>query len=55
MAVAQILISEFGMRERGRGASIGAIAGLVSHTKGFNLSLGDHESAIRCVERALEG
>jgi hypothetical protein len=54
MAQAQALISELGMREIGRGASIGAVANLVSTAKGFDLSLGEPESAVRCVGRALD-
>jgi hypothetical protein len=54
MMVAQALISELGMRETDRGASIGAIAALVSRAKGFDLSLGDHASAVKCVDRALD-
>jgi hypothetical protein len=53
MSVAQALISELGMREIDRGASIGAVAGLVSRAKCFDLSLGDHDSAVKCVDRAL--
>ncbi len=54
MAVAQALISELGMREVDRGASIGAVAALVSRAKGFDLSLGDHDTAVKCIDRALD-
>jgi hypothetical protein len=54
IAVAQALVSEMGLREISRGASIGAVAALVNRAKGFDLSLGDHETAVRCVERALD-
>jgi hypothetical protein len=54
LAVAQALISELGMREIDRGASIGAVAALVSRAKGFDLSLGDHDTAVKCVDRALD-
>jgi hypothetical protein len=54
MAVAQTLISELGMRAVDRGAPIGAIARMVSRAKGFDLSLGEHEGAVRCVDRALD-
>jgi hypothetical protein len=53
LGLAQALMSEMGLREIGRRASIGAVAGFVSRTRGFELSLGDHESAVRCVDRAL--
>jgi hypothetical protein len=54
MMVAQALIPELGMRESGRGVSIGAIAALVSRTRGFDLSLGDHPNAVKCIDRALD-
>ena len=54
-AVAQALISEVGMRGIDRGAPIAAIARMVSHAKGFDLSLGDHDGAIRCIDRTLDG
>jgi hypothetical protein len=54
MMVAQALISELGMRTTDRGASIGAIAALVSRAKGFDLSLGDHDSAVKCIDLALD-
>jgi hypothetical protein len=53
LGLAQALMSEMGLREVGRRASIGAIAGFVNRTRGFELSLGDHESAVRCVDHAL--
>jgi hypothetical protein len=54
MMVAQALISELGMRDMDRGASIGAVATLVGRAKGFDLSLGDHYSAMTCIDRALD-
>jgi hypothetical protein len=54
MMVAQTLISELGMRGTDRGAPIAAIAVMVSRAKGFDLSLGDHAGAIRCIDRALD-
>jgi hypothetical protein len=54
MAVAKALVSELGLREFGRGASIAAIAALVSRAKGFDLSLGDHVTAVKCIDRALD-
>ncbi len=55
MMVAQALISEMGMREIDRGVSIGAIAALVSRCNGYDLSLGDPEGAVTCIDRALDG
>jgi hypothetical protein len=54
IAVAETLVSELRHRETGIGPSLGAVAQLVSKTKGFDLSLGDHTSAIRCIDRALQ-
>ena len=54
LAVAQAVISELGLRETGRSASIGAVARLVSRTRLYDLSLGEHESAVECIERALD-
>jgi serine kinase of HPr protein (carbohydrate metabolism regulator) len=54
MMLAQALISEMGVRDIDRGASIGAIAALISHAKGFDLSLGDHDSAVKCINRTLD-
>lgn len=53
MAVAQKLTSEVGLRATGRGASIGAVAGLARRAQGFELLLGDHETALRSIESAL--
>jgi hypothetical protein len=54
MMVAQALISELGMRGTDRGASIGSIAALVSRAKCFDLSLGDHDRAVKCIDRTLD-
>lgn len=54
MMVAQALISELGMRDRDRGTSIGAVASLVARARGFDLSLGDHDSAMKCINHALD-
>jgi hypothetical protein len=54
LGVAQAMIAELGLRETGRSASIGAVARLVSNTKVYDLSLGDHDRAVKCVERALD-
>jgi hypothetical protein len=54
LALSQGLLSEFGLRDAGRGAAIGAVARLASTTKGYDLSLGDHETAVKCIDRALD-
>lgn len=53
ITVAEMLVSELGRRDAGTGASLAAIAKLVSRAKGFDLSLGDHASAIACIEGAI--
>ena len=53
-ALVRSLIPEIGLRETGHGASIAAVAALAGRAKAFGLSLGDHASATRCVELALE-
>ena len=45
---------EIGLPETERGPSIAALAALAARAKAFDLSLGDHASAVRCVEFALE-
>jgi hypothetical protein len=54
MLAAQALISEMGMRDTDRGASIGAVAALVGRARTFDLSLGDHQNAVAAVNRALD-
>lgn len=54
LGLSQALISELAVREAGRGASIGAVARLASASKGYDLSLGDYDTAIKCIDRALE-
>jgi hypothetical protein len=54
LALSQAVISQLGVREAGLGASIGAVARLANTSKGYDLSLGDHDTAIRCVDRALD-
>jgi len=51
-AMVQFLMSETGWRETGRGASVAAVAALAGRVKAFDLSLGDHATAIRCIEVA---
>jgi hypothetical protein len=52
-AMVEFLVSEIAWREDGRGGSVAALAALASHAKAYDLSLGDHASAIRCVEAAI--
>jgi hypothetical protein len=54
MMAAQALLSEIGMRDLDRGASIGAVAALVGRARTFDLSLGDHQSAATCIARVLD-
>jgi hypothetical protein len=54
MFVSDVLISELRMRNVDRVASIGAIANLVGRARGFDLSLGDHDSAMTCIDHALD-
>jgi hypothetical protein len=51
-ALVQFLIPETGWRDSDRGISIANLAVLASQTKAFDLSLGDHPTAIRCIELA---
>jgi hypothetical protein len=52
-ALVQFLLSETGWREAGRGASVAAVAALAGRAKALDLSLGDHATAIRCIELAM--
>jgi energy-coupling factor transporter ATP-binding protein EcfA2 len=54
MMAAQAIISELGMRDLDRGASIGAVATLVGRARSFDLSLGDHDNAKTLIEQALD-
>jgi hypothetical protein len=54
LAVAQAMMSELGLRETGRSASISAVAGVVGSAKVYDLSLGDYDTALPCVLRALD-
>ena len=53
LAVAQTVISELGLRAAGRSASVGAVARLVSRTRLYDLSLGDHATAVTSIDSAL--
>jgi hypothetical protein len=51
-ALVQFLMSETGWRETDRGISVANIAALAGCAKAFDVSLGDHATAIRCIELA---
>jgi hypothetical protein len=55
LEVVQELMGEIGLPPTGRGAAVAAIAAVFSQARGFDLSLGDHVSAIRCIDRAMAG
>ncbi|MGE5166797.1 MAG: hypothetical protein ACM3IH_22585 [Sphingobacteriales bacterium] len=50
----RFLVPETGWRESERGWSIAALAELARGAKGYDLSLGDRATAIRCIDCALE-
>ena len=50
LALARALMTESGAPEAGRGAAIGLIAQLARTSRGYDLSLGDHDTAVRCIE-----
>jgi hypothetical protein len=52
-ALAQALLSDLQLRGPAAGTLVAAVADLVRHAKGFDLSLGDHETAVMCINRAL--
>lgn len=52
-ALVQFLVPETGWLETQRGRSVAALAALASGVKAFDLSLGDHATAVRCIELAL--
>jgi hypothetical protein len=53
-ALVQSIMPQIGLRETGHGSSVAALAALANRTKGFDLSLGDHEGAVRCIELAMD-
>ena len=53
-ALMQCLMSQTGWREAHRNASVASIAAVSSSVRAFDLSLGDHASALRCIECALK-
>lgn len=54
MFLVQEIMQEVGLRAEARGAAIGSIVALCSGARGYDLSLGDHEQAIRCIDRACD-
>lgn len=54
MWLVQEIMQEVGLRQDARGAAIGAIVSLCSAAKGYDLSLGDHDQALRCIDQACE-
>jgi hypothetical protein len=52
-ALVQFLLTESGWREFDRGRSVADLVKLANAARGFDLSLGDHMNAIRCIKLAL--
>jgi hypothetical protein len=52
-ALVQFLMSETGWREAHRRSSVANIAALAASVRAFDLSLGDHSTALRCINLAL--
>lgn len=50
----RFLVPETGWRESERGRSIAALADLARRAKGFDISVGDRTTAIRCIDDTLE-
>jgi len=48
--LAQLLMQEVGLRKAGHGSCISSIAALVRNAQGFELLLGDHSSAVDCIQ-----
>jgi hypothetical protein len=53
-ALVQFLVPETGWRDKDRGRSVASLAALARQAKAFDLSLGDHPTAIRCIDCALD-
>jgi hypothetical protein len=53
-ALIQMLMTDIGLTRGGRGAALGAVVAIGNRAKAFDLSLGDLETAIRCVELATQ-
>jgi hypothetical protein len=50
LALVREIMSETGLPPSGRGAAVGAVIAMCARAKGFDLSLGDHAGAIRCID-----
>ena len=53
-ALVQFLLTETGWREYDRGRAVGDLVKLASNVRGIDLSLGDHATAIRCIDLAMD-
>ena len=51
--LAQALLSDLQLRGPDASIVVAAMAALVRHAKGFDLSLGDHDTAVKCIKCAL--
>jgi hypothetical protein len=54
LALIQDLVAESAFPAAGRGTAVGSIVASMARTRGFDLSLGDHASALRCLDRVLQ-
>ncbi len=54
LALVRDVIAESGFPKTGRAGAIGAIAKAFGNAKGFDLSLGDIDGAIACINRVFE-
>jgi hypothetical protein len=52
LALVQEIMPETGFPSNGRGAAVGTLASMCAQARGFDLSLGDHFQAIRCIDAA---
>lgn len=52
LALVREIVPEVGFPADRHGAAIGALVAMSARTRGFDLSLGDHPQAIRCIEAA---
>lgn len=50
MALVREIMPETAFPPSGRGAAVGALVSMCARARGFDLSLGDHAQAIRCID-----
>ena len=50
LALVREIMPEMGVPPNGRGAAVGALVSMCARARGFDLSLGDHSQAIRCID-----